>query len=146
MIVPGLNLGMSANETVTVESRTPASTRAHARHHEFIIDKLPANGGSDDGPMASEYLLGALGSCQITTAHKIAAKRRQPIEAMSVSATATFDGDVIASIVLDIEITGGPQGKDLETLLRLTERSCTITRALSVPIQHRVRRTAADPG
>src|SRR5687767_5279072 len=90
---------MSAEETVTVESRTPASTRAFARHHEFVIDKLPSNGGTDDGPMASEYLLGALGSCQITTAHKIAAKRRQPLDAMSVSATAVFEGDAIAKIV-----------------------------------------------
>ena len=135
---------MSAQETVAVHSRTPASTRAQARHHEFVIDKLPANGGNDDGPMASEYLLGALGSCQITTAHKIAAKRRQPIEAMSVSATASFDGDVISNIVLDIEITGGPDDDDqLETILRLTERSCTVSRALSVPIEHRVRRIPA---
>ena len=135
---------MSSEETVVVQSRNAASTRAQARHHVFVIDKLPANGGNDDGPMASEYLLGALGSCQITTAHKIAAKRRQPLEAMSVSATASFDGDVITGIVLDIEITGGPDDDEaLETILRLTERSCTISRALSVPIEHRVRRVAA---
>lgn len=132
---------MSSEETVVVQSRNPASTRAQARHHEFVIDKLPAGGGNDDGPMASEYLLGALGSCQITTATKIATKRRQPLKAMAVTATATFDGDVIAKIVLDIAITGGPESdEDLETILRLTERSCTISRALSVPIEHRVRR------
>lgn len=134
---------MTAHETVTVKSRTPASTRAEARHHEFVIDKLPANGGNDEGPMASEYLLGALGSCQITTAQKIAAKRRQPLQGMSVAATATFDGDVITNIVLDIEVVGGPDDDALATILRLTERSCTISRALSVPIEHRVRRAGA---
>ena len=133
---------MSAQETVTVRTRTPASTQASARQHEFVIDKLPANGGEDSAPMASEYLLAALASCQITTAHKIAAKRRQPIEAMSIDATATFDGDVITDIALDIEVTGAPGDEELETILRLTERCCTISRALNVPITHRVHRTA----
>jgi uncharacterized OsmC-like protein len=131
---------MSAQETVVVATRTPASTEAQARTHSFVIDKLPANGGSDDGPMASEYLLGALGSCQITTAHKIAAKRRQPIDGITVTATATFDGDVIANIMLDIEVRGGPGDDELDTIFRLTERSCTISRALSVPIEQRLQR------
>ena len=133
---------MSAQETVVVTTRTPASTEAQARQHTFVIDKLPANGGNDDGPMASEYLLGALASCQITTANKIAAKRRQPIDGITIAATATFAGDLIDSIVLDIEVRGGPGDEELETILRLTERSCTISRALSVPVEHRVRRTA----
>src|SRR3712207_3610312 len=134
---------MTAQETVTIRTRTPASTQAQARHHEFVIDKLPANGGDDEGPMASEYLLGALGSCQITTAHKIAAKRREPIDAIAITATATFEGDLITGIVLDMDITGGPDDEELATILRLTQRSCTITRALSVPIEHRIHRDDA---
>ena len=132
---------MSNSETVAVTTRTPASTRAQARHHEFVIDKLPANGGNDDGPMASEYLLAALGSCQITTAHKIAVKRRQPIDSIVIAATAEFDGDVITDITLDIEVHGGPGDADLETIFRLTERSCTVSRALGVPMKQRVRRS-----
>ena len=107
---------MSTAETVVVTTRTPASTRTQARHHEIIIDKLPANGGNDEGPMASEYLLAALGSCQITTAHKIAVKRRQPIDSIVIAATAEFDGDLITAITLDIEVTGGPGEADLETI------------------------------
>ena len=133
---------MSAPETVIVTTRTPTSTEARARTHAFVIDKLRANGGSDEGPMASEYLLAALASCQITTAHKIAAKRRQPIDGITITATVTFDGDLMADIVLDIEVRGGPGDEDLETILRLTERSCTVSRALSVPVERNVRRTA----
>ena len=114
-----------------------------ARHHEFVVDKLPANGGGDEAPMASEYLLAALASCQITTAHKIAAKRRHPIDAIAISATLWLDGDLITNIVLDIEVSGGPGDDELETILRLTERSCTVSRALSVPVERRVRRAAA---
>lgn len=131
---------MSSKETVIVRTRTPASTRAQARHHEFVIDKLPANGGDDEGPMASEYLLAALGSCQVTTATKIAAKRRAPIGSLVISATAEFDGDLITGIVLDIEVHGGPGDTELETIFRLAERSCTVSRALRVPIEQRLRR------
>ena len=131
---------MSAEETVVVTTRTQASTRAQARHHEFVIDKLERNGGGDEAPMASEYLLGALASCQITTAHKIAAKRRHPIEAISITATATFDGDTITNILLDIEVRGGGDDEELATVLRLAERSCTVSRALRVPLERRVRR------
>lgn len=133
---------MSSAETVVVRTRTPSSTRAQARHHEFVIDKLPENGGADEAPMASEYLLAALGSCQVTTAHKIAAKRRTSIDSIVISATAEFDGDVIATIVLDIEVHGAPGDQELETIFRLTERSCTVSRALSVPIEQRLRRVA----
>ena len=133
---------MSSAETVVVRTRTPASTRAQARHHEFVIDKLPANGGDDEGPMASEYLLGALGSCQVTTANKIAAKRRVPMDDIVIAATAEFEGDLIARIILDIEVHGGPAAdEELETIFRLTERSCTVSRALSVPVEQRLRRS-----
>lgn len=131
---------MSAEETVVVTTRTPASTVARARHHEFVIDKLPSNGGDDEGAMASEYLLAALASCQITTAHKIAAKRRQPIASISIAATASFDGDTIDKIVLDFEVRGELGDEEIDTILRLAERSCTVSLALSVPVERRVRR------
>ncbi len=131
---------MTAQETVVVTTRTPASTRARARHHEFVIDKLPAKCGDDAGPMASEYLLAALASCQITTAHKIAVKRRHPIDAMEITATLTLDGDLITNIVLEFDVLRGPGEDELETILRLAERSCTVSRALSVPIERWIRR------
>ena len=134
---------MPSEETVVVSTRTPASTRARARQHEFVIDKLPASGGDDEGPMASEYLLAALASCQITTAHKIAVKRGEPIDAISITATLWIERGCITNIKLDIDVSGGPDDDELDTILRLTERSCTVSQALSVPIERRVRRAAA---
>lgn len=91
--------------------------------------------------MASEYLLAALASCQITTAHTIAAKRRHPIDAILITATLSLDGDIITNIVLDVEVRGGSGDDELETVFRLTERTCTVSRALAVPVERRVRRT-----
>lgn len=135
---------MALEETVVVRTRTPLSTITAARGHEIVIDKPQASGGQDTGAMASEHLLAALGSCQVTTAHRIAAKRRTPVDAIAVTATAVFDGDLIDRIDLDVVVTGGPDDdEELETVFRLVERSCTISRALAVPVQRTVRRAEA---
>lgn len=131
---------MSATETVHVRTATPASTRAEARQHRFAVDKLESNGGTDAAPMASEYLLAAVASCQITTAHKIAAKRRKPLEHIEITATAHFADGLIERIDLDIAVKGEADADELQTIFRLTERACTISRALSVPVEADIRR------
>lgn len=129
---------MSDDEVVSVESLAPTTTRATARAHTFTIDKPEASGGSDEAPMASEYLLGALGSCQITTAHKVAAKRGRRIDTLRVVATGSFQDGLIAKIHLDIHVTGDGEASDWETIFRLVERVCTVSRALSVPVTRTV--------
>jgi uncharacterized OsmC-like protein len=129
---------MSDDEVVTVETVSPATTRAAAREHGFTIDKPEASGGTDQAPMASEYLLGALGSCQITTAHKVAAKRGRRIDALRVVATGSFENGLFSKIHLDIHVTGDGEPSDWETVFRLVERVCTVSRALSVPVTRAV--------
>ena len=119
-----------------METVTPATTRARARHHEFLIDKLPPSGGTDKAPMASEYFLASLASCHITTAHKVAQRRRVDLAAVKVRATAWFDGDLISKIRLEIRTRGALTAEDRDTVFRLTERICTISRATSTPIEH----------
>jgi uncharacterized OsmC-like protein len=126
-------------ETVDVETVTPKSTRATARTHRFVFDKPAASGGADKGPMASEYWAASLCSCHITTAHKIAQKRQQPIEAIRIQAKTHIDGDFIKKVELDIQVTGAVAADELETIFRLTERICTISKATSVPIERRIR-------
>src|ERR1044072_1619319 len=122
-------------ETVDVETVTPKSTRATARHHTFVRDKLPATGGNDKGPMASEYFLASLCSCHITTAHKVAERRQHPIERIKIHSALTLNGDLIEKIHLDIQVKATMERDELETVFRLTERICTISRATSVPIE-----------
>jgi uncharacterized OsmC-like protein len=129
---------MSDIETVEVETVTPKSTRAKARHHTFVFDKPPGSGGNDKGPMASEYFLASLASCHITTAHKVAEKRQQKIERIAIKAALHLDGDLIQKIELDIKVHAKMSRDEVETVFRLTERICTISRATSVPITRRI--------
>lgn len=129
---------MSDIEVVDVETITPKSTRAKARHHTFMIDKPPTSGGKDTGPMASEFFLASLASCHITTAHKVAEKRQQKIEKIQIRGSLHLNGDLIEKIELDIKVHGKLSRDEVETVFRLTERICTISRATSVPIAHRI--------
>lgn len=130
---------MVDTETVDVETITPKSTRATARHHTFVVDKPPASGGTDQGPMASEYFLASLASCHITTAHKVAERRRQKIDRIRIRGTQFLDGDFITKIHLDVHVHGALPRDEVDTIFRLTERICTISQATKVPIEHTIR-------
>ncbi len=117
-----------------IESVTEHSTRALARGHVIAQDK-PAPKGEDTAPMATELLLAALGACQITTAHAIAAKRRKPVERIVIEGTLQFSRGVISRIFLDVTLHGAVGQEDADTIVRLAERSCTVSQALRVPIE-----------
>lgn len=126
---------MDADETVEVETVTPKTTLAKARIHSFYVDKPVEKGGTEKGPMASEYFLASLASCHITTAHKVAEKRRVGLEKVRVVAGAWFDGDVMSRIRLDIHVKGTLTVEERDTVFRLTERICTISQATKTPIE-----------
>jgi uncharacterized OsmC-like protein len=123
---------MVSTERAVGELRSPKSTRLQVRQFTLIQDKPPASGGTDEGPMASEYLLAALASCTLTTAARIAEQRKV---AMSLVAEAEMDfddrGEVTAIRLLEKVRSDAPP-KDVETVLHLTERACTISKLLAV--------------
>jgi uncharacterized OsmC-like protein len=125
--------------------RSPVSARIMLRGHTIIQDKPPASGGKDEGPMASELLLAGLLACQHSTFHKVAAKRRVEATIGSIDGDMEFkDGD-IALIRVRFSLQAGAAVTDtaIETLLRLTEKTCTISRALRVPVESTYTRVAA---
>lgn len=129
---------MPDEESVDVETVTPRTTRARARHHAFVIDKPVGSGGTDEAPMASEYFLASLASCHITTAHKIAERRRVPLDRVRIQARQWIEGDFITKIRLEIFVRGALTEDERETIFRLTERICTISQATRVPIERRI--------
>ncbi len=121
-------------ETATATARTPVSCTIQIRDHTMVQDKPAAYGGDDEGPMASEILLASLLSCQLSTFAKIKAKRGADVEAVSVRGDCHFDdaGD-IGKLVVHWTLQG--DDKACATLVRLTDKVCTISRALQVPIE-----------
>lgn len=121
-------------ETGTAVPRSPVSVEVHTRTHRFVQDKPASAGGNDEGPMASELLLGALLGCQHSTFVKVAAKRRLDSRIERLEGRMHFaDGD-LSRIEVDFHVRGTAPASAVETAVRLTEKTCTVSRALKVPV------------
>lgn len=120
-------------ESGTAVPRSPVSATITLRGHVVIQDKPPEMGGQDLGPMASELLLASLLACQLSTFAKVAAKRRSDVAPQSIRGDIHFEGGDIARIDVQWTFAKG-EAKELDTLTRLAEKACTISKALSVPV------------
>ncbi|MGB1586093.1 MAG: OsmC family protein [Thermoplasmatota archaeon] len=121
-------------ETATAVPRSPVSCTVTARHHTAIQDKPAASGGQDEGMMASEHLLVALLSCQLSTFVKVAAKRKSDAQAVSIRGDLHFnEASDIEKVSLHWHLSGCDD-KTAATLTRLTDKVCTISRVLSCPV------------
>lgn len=114
--------------------RSLVSSTLHLRRHTLVQDKPPELGGADEGPMASELLLASLLACQLSTYAKVAAKRGITAGPARLDGALHFDdrGDM-ERVELDWHFPTHCDG--LEAVLRLTDRSCTISKGLSVPVE-----------
>ena len=116
--------------------RSPVAVTVTARGHAVVQDKPAASGGKDEGPMASELLLAGLLACQHSTFVKVAGKRKVEARIRSLHGEMDFaDGDISAlrvSFLLDAPVSVAD--KDIDTCLRLTDKTCTISRVLKVPV------------
>ncbi len=119
-------------ETATAEPRSPVSCTIEARGIHLIQDKPSALGGRDDGLMASELLLAGLLACQLSTFYKVAKKRGKEVKAIRLRGDLHFDD---ASDIQEVRLHWTLSADDgTDTLLKLTDRVCTISRALKVPV------------
>lgn len=123
-------------ETATAVPRTPVSCTITARQHSVIQDKPEASGGQDLGLMASEHLLAGLLSCQLSTFYKVAAKRKADVRAQAIRGDLHFDdAGEIAKVELHWTLDGEATDAQLDAIVRLTDKVCTISRVLSCPIE-----------
>lgn len=131
-------------EEGTAVPRSAVSVAVVLRGHTLVQDKPAASGGKDEGPMASELLLAGLLACQHSTFVKVAAKRKVAASLRDLKGELHFaDGD-IASIRVKFHVAAGPDVADsaIETLLKLTEKTCTISKVLKVPLEATYSRAA----
>jgi uncharacterized OsmC-like protein len=123
-------------ETADAAPLSPVAVAVTMRGHRIVQDKPATSGGKDEGPMSSELLLAGLLGCQNSTFAKVAAKRRLTATVRSLHGEMDFkDGD-ISAIRVRLVVAAGQDVPDsaIETALRLTDKSCTISRVLKVPV------------
>ena len=133
-------------ETGTATPRSPVSVKLQFRGHTLVQDKPATSGGKDEGLMASELLLAGLLACQHSTFYKIAAKRRTEAAIQRIDGDMHFENGDISVIKVRFTIAAGAEVGDssIDTLLKLTDKSCTISKAIRVPIEATYTRVAAS--
>jgi uncharacterized OsmC-like protein len=124
-------------ETGNASPLGPVSVLLQFRGHKLVQDKPAASGGQDEGPMASEFLLGALLACQHSTFVKVAAKRKLDAHIVSLDGAMEFTNGDISALRVTFQVKASPlvEDKAIETAMRLTDTTCTISRALKIPVQ-----------
>lgn len=137
---------MASVESGTATPRSPVSVAVQLRGHTLVQDKPVASGGRDEGVMASELLLAALLACQHSTFFKVAAKRRTDAKVLRLAGDMHFDeaGDIDRiDVRFAIAAPESVADSSLQTLLRLTDTACTISKALKVPVHATFQRAQA---
>ena len=109
---------------------------------KFLSDEAFADGGDDSGPMPSELLFGSVAACFAMAVVWVARKRRQTLPDLEVTVRASYDRSARRYTEIEIEAMStlaetDPRG--FETLARLAEQVCWITRTLEpgVPVLYR---------
>lgn len=122
-------------ETAVATPRSNVAVTVRARDVEAIQDKPVEFGGNNEGMMASEHLLVALLGCQHSTMVKVATKRKVDVQIHAITGNLHLENDAIQHIDVVHELSSDASDDELTRVVKLTDRVCTISKALACPVQ-----------
>jgi putative redox protein len=114
-----------------VRARWEAGLRAvvHVRGFELAVDEPAADGGTDTGPMPTEYLLGSLAACYALALAWAARKRQWALPPFTVDVAGTYDGPAFRRFEIVVRFDGRPPD-EVETLVESAKRACYVSNTL----------------
>ena len=109
--------------------------RVAAGDFDLVVDERETSGGTNTGPMPTEYLLAAMASCYTLALAWAAGKRGLELPGLTVTATGTYDGPRFSRLQLNVTSDAPP-----DVIQRLVEpalRVCYVSNTLakSPPIE-----------
>ena len=115
----------------TVEARYEAGYRADvtAGGFELVVDEPPSVGGTDAGPMPTEYLLVAVSSCYAIALGHVAQRRGVVIGPFTVKAIGTYAGPRFTGIELRVVFDDAPPD-EIDDLVEQASRVCYVSNTL----------------
>ena len=122
---------MSTTFTATIENLHHTINRATVRTHSFIVDRSPAKGGFDVGPIGGEFMLVSLGGCFTTHLMACARAREAPLTNVRVAVTGTLDGSPERFTAFTLDVAADCPDPDLaRKLIVIAGRSCQVVTTL----------------
>jgi len=114
------------------------------RQFRAEVDEPESAGGTDAGPMPTEYLLVALASCFALALAHVARRDGVALDPFAVRAEGTYAGPSFSSFDLVVDL-GGPPPPQIEDLLVKARRVCYVSNTLARQPEVSVR-LDEDPG
>jgi putative redox protein len=118
--------------TAPVEARWLGGYRAAVTTRQFTVeaDEPPSAGGTDAGPMPTEFLLISLSSCFALAIAHVARREGVEVGPFSVTAQGIYDGPCLSDVELSIRLEG-PLPTDMDELLTKARRVCYVSNTLA---------------
>ena len=98
--------------------------------HQIQGDETPEYGGEDTGPMPTELLLAALGSCMCLAVAHIARKRRIEIAHIGVDVAAEKDMQAFRFSEIAVMVRADLPQEQLDPLFEQAKRYCFVSNTL----------------
>lgn len=112
--------------------------------HQILGDETPEYGGTDSGPMPTELLLAALGSCMCLAVAHVARKRRLALDALTVEVDADKDRVEFRFQEIAVLVRANLPQDQLAPLVEQARRYCFVSNTLATGCT--IRYTAESTG
>ena len=117
--------------TVTLNQVNDATTEAHIRSHDVLIDRPEAKGGHDAGAMGGELLLAALGGCFNSNLLAAIKARDLVIDDIAIEVRGNLVDAPSRFDSIEMVVRSAYEDRDaLQKLVTISERSCIVANTL----------------
>ncbi len=117
--------------TVQLNQINDATSEAHIRTHDVLIDRPEAKGGHDQGAMGGELLLAALGGCFNSNLLAAIKARELPIDDITIEVNGNLDGSPSRFDSIEMVVSSAYEDRaELEKLVVISERSCIVANTI----------------
>jgi putative redox protein len=117
--------------TVNLNQMNDATSEAHIRTHDILIDRPESKGGNDQGAMGGELLLAALGGCFNSNLLAAIKARELDIDDIAIEINGNLEGTPPRYESIEMTVNSAYPDRDaLEKLVLMSERSCIVANTL----------------
>lgn len=106
---------------------------ATAGPHAIVVDRSLSNGGTYLGMVGGEILLSAVGTCLMTTLIGAARAREIELTRVEFNVSAVHEDSPSRYTSIDVEaiVEGNASDADIQKLLAIAERGCTVSNTIA---------------
>jgi putative redox protein len=122
---------MATQVQVLVQQISASASEGIAREHRITMDRPPAKGGENRGPLGGETILLGLGGCFMSNLLAAVAARQADVGDIRIEITGNLSETPPAYTAIHMKITAVcPDRAQMQKLVAIAERGCIVANTL----------------